>query len=653
MNFINAIITKLFPSDVKQVDDKYKILDSSMNEATDVITAVDTYVNTPSTKYAIMIDGMWGCGKTHLWINTISPEIIDKESIYVSLFGLKSIKDIDNEIFKKMSPLGNDNDGILKGLLNSNPELMEGVRVGGIGFAVQYGFNKWREVSINKSKNMLICFDDLERWSGDIDICLSYINKLVEHEGVKCLVIGNTNDLSKDNQTVFNIYREKTIKYIYKLEYPSKLSMSHAIKLANYPCSDSKSFVQNLLEDNISRISVLLDEAHYSNIRTISTAISFMAIIYRNKKDVMLKSPTKSISYFESLLSLLIVSDNISGNEESRRYLLDSTIDNVTKYRKIHSNGDGENEINLIFKDINDNVLQKALLTDSQTGYKGRLSIIKYGFFKQDDFDQELLDWQETEDYELYLDTFKFWYFDDEKSKSIFSSTYEFVFTDKKITNPATLLSVADRMTCDIKRGAVGLDFEATLKQFEELFEELYESNKMDVVRDINPHWGREKFMYCPDLYYYVKAKNDEYIEKHEILDLSLFWSKLRESAVDFNSFMSKLDTLDRRYKLIEVYSQYSNPHEIIDILASFTNDQLFEFTRWMGSRIETEAKSIEDESAEYSKAKTVATAIEDQYKDKFTVKSGHMKQIARIINNKRTDYDPEFIDELRKKATN
>lgn len=650
MNLFTAILTRIFKYKFRDLGNKTQVMDFSMNETSDIITAVRTYIDTPQTNYAIMIDGVWGCGKTHLWKEIIAPKIDDKESIYISLFGLESIKDIDNEIFKKMSRLGDDDNGILKGILNSNPEVLEGVRIGGIGFAVQFGLNKWKEISMVKSKKMLLCFDDLERWAGEIDVCLSYINKLVEHEGVKCLAIGNINDFNEDKIKTFNVYKEKTIKYIYKLEYSPKWTIEYSIKLANYPCKNSELYINKLLSENLPRIFSLLDRAKYSNIRTISTAISFMATIYANKKEDVSKSPTMAISYFESLLSLMILLDKYSENDKTRLYLLDPDIDGSTKYRKIRFSDENDDDIKVEIKNVDDTLLAQALFIGQDTVDRGRFSIIKYGFFKNNDFEQDFANWKTTEDYELYLDTFKFWCFENEESESIYQNTYSAVFNEKKITNPVTLLTIADRMTCDIKRGLVDLNLEKTIKNFQNLFDDLYANNKIDIIKNLNLDWGGEKFYYCSDLFYYVKKKNDEYLEKHEFLELSFFWSKIKKSSVNYNSFVSQLDTFDRRFKLTEIFSQYSSPNEIIDILSSFQNDQLFALTRWMGSKIEAESKNINDDSIEYKKSEIVAKTIEDLYKNEFTVKSGHMKQIVRIIKNKRSDYDPEFIDQLRKR---
>jgi hypothetical protein len=245
-----------------------------------IFQAVKTYIETPDTRYAIMIDGEWGCGKTYLWSDCISPEIGKDKSLYISLFGLKDNNDIENEIFKALSSMGTEHGNILKGLLNSNPEVVEGVRFGGIGLAVQFGLKKWKDTKLDKSKSLFICFDDFERWAGDIGECLSYINKLVEIEGAKCLVIGNVKGLKGENRNRFNETREKSIRFKYLLSHSSSKALDAAINLAHFEDEDCEEYVKRLYRDHSKRLCELIDFSKCYNIRTLSNAFYYLSVIY-------------------------------------------------------------------------------------------------------------------------------------------------------------------------------------------------------------------------------------------------------------------------------------------------------------------------------------------------------------------------------------
>ena len=617
----------------------------TMDAATDIIKAVETYIETPDTKFAIMIDGDWGCGKTYLWQNTLLPKVGQSEAIYVSMFGLKDINDIENEIFKALSMVGADEEGILKGLLNSNPNMAEDIRFGGLGFAVQFGLKKWKETRIKKSKRLFICFDDLERWAGDIEICLSYINKLVEHDGAKCLIIGNAKEIEEKNKNKFNDIKEKTIGFKYKLAYLPETVLKAAISLVNFPSSECKTYIENLLKENGSRIYDLLSFVNCSNIRTVSTAIHYLAIIYSNNKDKFQPSPASAISYFISLLSTLILVEHHKNSDEDRKKILDPSADNsfrlTEKLGMKYYEADEQRRQLSDEEKIIEHLIYNTFNQTDEIKRQGKFSIITYGFYKTEDFEEEFTEWKKTEDYEYYMNTSKLWYMDDEESNRIFASTYNAMFKEKSITHPSILLLLTDRLTCDIKRGVVDLDFEKTKSNIRNLFGELYEQKRMEYVRINDLRWGSMRFEYCEDIYSEVIEKNKEYYESSEKIDLSKFWVKLKDSPDKLNELMDK-------YKRYEIFALYDKPEEIVDVIESLRNNQLFELTRWIGSRINEERDCFEAVNNEHERAQAIAEALEKKYSGQFGVRAGHIKQIARALRNKRTDYDPEYIDKKR-----
>ncbi|MBM9515264.1 P-loop NTPase fold protein [Desulfogranum marinum] len=617
-----------------------------MDAKSNIVKAVKTYIETPDTKYAIMIDGDWGCGKTFLWKNILLPEVGESEAIYVSMFGLKDINDIENEIFKSLSMMGADDDGVLKGLLNSNPNMAEDIRFGGLGFAVQFGLKKWKETRIKKSKRLFICFDDLERWAGDIEICLSYINKLAEHNGAKCLVIGNAKDIEKKNKNKFQDTKEKTIGFKYKLAYSPETVLKAAISLVNFPSPECQIYIENILTKNSSRIFDLLTSANCSNIRTVSTAIHYLTIIYSNNKEKFAPSPASAISYFISLLSTLILVEHHKNSNEDRKKILDPSVNN--SYQLTEKLGIKRHEDNGQLKKLTDedriikHLINTAFYQTNEIKLQGKFSIINYGFYRAEDFEDEFTEWKETEDYEYYMDTFKFWYLDDEESNRIFSNTCSAMFEKKNITHPSILLLLTNRLINDIKRGVVDLDFEKTKSDIRQLFEELYEQKRMEPLRSIDLRGGTRRFEYCEEIYTYVVEKNKEYYESSEKIDLSKFWVKLKENPDSLNELMDK-------YKSFEIFALYDTPEEIAEVIESLRNDQLFKLTRWMGSRINEEQSCLEAVDKEHDRAQAIAEILEKKYNNQYGVKAGHIKQIARVIRNKRTDYDPEYIDKNKK----
>ncbi len=530
--------------------------------------------------------------------------------------------------------------------MNSNPNMAEDIKFGGLGFAVQFGLKKWKETRIKKSKRLFICFDDLERWAGDIEICLSYIYKLVEHDGAKCLIIGNATEIEEKNKIKFNDTKEKTIGFKYKLSYPPDIVIKAAISLVNFPSNDCKTYIENLLKQNGIRISDLLSTANCSNIRTVSIAIHYLSIIYSNNIDKFLPSPASAISYFISLLSTLILVEHHKNSDEDRKKILDPAADNSFKLTEKlgmkYYEADGQRKELSEEEKIVEHLIHNAFYQTDEIKLQGKFSIITYGFYRSEDFEEEFDGWKKTEDYEYYMDTFKYWYLDDRKSNQIFSNTYNAMFEEKSITHPSVLLLLADRLTSDIKRGVINLDFEKTKNDIKKLFEELYNQKKMAYEGRIDLRWGSRRFEYCEDIYAEVIEKNKKYYEMSETIDLSKFWIQLKECPDKMNELMDK-------YKNYEIFALYDKPEEIVDVIESLRNDQLFELTRWMGSRINEERDCIAAVNKEHDRAQAIADILRQKYTDQFGVKAGHIKQIARVLKNKRTDYDPEFIDRKKK----
>ncbi len=558
------------------------------------------------------------------------------------MFGLKDINDIENEIFKALSMMGSDEEGILKGLLNANPNMAEDIRFGGLGFAVQFGLKKWKETRIKKSKRLFICFDDLERWAGDIEICLSYINKLVEHDGAKCLIIGNAKEIEEKNKNKFQATKEKTIGFKYKLAYSPSTILKAAISLVNFPSPECKTYIENLLIRNESRIFDLLNSANCSNIRTVSTSIHYLAIIYSKNEEKIEPSFASAISYYISLLSTLILVEHHKNNDEERKLILDHSADNSFQRREKlgmrYYEADGQRRKLSDKEKVIESLFNNAFYQTDEIKLQGKFSIINYGFYRDEDFEDEFKEWKKTEDYEYYMDTFKFWYLNDEESNRIFCNTYNAMFEKKNITHPTVLLLLTDRLINDIKRGVLDLDFEKTKVNIKQIFEELYEQKRMEHVRDIDLRWPPRRFEYCEEIYTYVVEKNKEYYKSSEKIDISKFWIKLKENP-------NSLDELMGQYKSFEIFALYDTPEKIVEVIESLRNDQLFELTRWMGSRINEEQSCLEAVDKEHDRAQIIAETIEQKYNHQYGVKAGHLKQIARVIRNKRTDYDPEYID--------
>lgn len=181
-----------------------------------IIGSVEQYLNMQNPGYAIMINGSWGCGKTYFWKNSLEP-LIEKtiimdglsdeklSPVYISLFGVESVSEIDKKIALEVCDYLKFADTstakVIKGL---GGELIAALDPSGILGKIFEGMDeiKIHYKKLANLKNKVICFDDLERAKIDIEEILGYINQLVEHENIKTIIIANEAEiesLSKKN----------------------------------------------------------------------------------------------------------------------------------------------------------------------------------------------------------------------------------------------------------------------------------------------------------------------------------------------------------------------------------------------------------------------------------------------------------------------
>jgi hypothetical protein len=142
------------------------------------------YLVLPDTDFAIMIDGKWGSGKTYTWRKWIVPYAKQQGyvPIYVSLYGTATASDIDTQVFVALFPR-------LQG-----PGWQATGKIAEIALK-QFKLEGSREIQsllgsfASNQTNALFCFDDLERSKLSIKEIFGYINRFVEHEKKKVIIL--------------------------------------------------------------------------------------------------------------------------------------------------------------------------------------------------------------------------------------------------------------------------------------------------------------------------------------------------------------------------------------------------------------------------------------------------------------------------------
>ncbi len=201
------------------------------------------YLEIANPQYAVLLSGHWGCGKTHFiknWIqkfkenvknteHSLNPNTIDVDPIYVSLYGLKSIAELKNEINAQLHPLLNSK-GVLLGkkILTIAGKIVfktdlsadtdsDNIKPSISGTFEPLNLLKSDDESCVISSKLLV-FDDIERSFIDVKQLLGFVNSFVEHFSCHVIIIGDTTKFKGSDSDSYNEFKEKTIGRCFQVE---------------------------------------------------------------------------------------------------------------------------------------------------------------------------------------------------------------------------------------------------------------------------------------------------------------------------------------------------------------------------------------------------------------------------------------------------
>lgn len=234
-----------------------------------IINEIDDYLSNP-LKYALLLNGSWGCGKTHFVKNKLEKY----DTIYVSLYGLNSLSNLTFQVLYKLTEgqmLSVENKFIksiskiikpFKKKVNAKvANTASSMLVSYIESKINVPIQSIVEMLSNVDlKNKLIILDDLERSVISIDEVLGFINTMVEHNSIKVLLVANEDEISDKDD-----YLKTKEKLIYQtIQYKPDLNsiFLEVIKEDNKTILNNKDFL----------IKELVDEGH-NNIRTLQFII--------------------------------------------------------------------------------------------------------------------------------------------------------------------------------------------------------------------------------------------------------------------------------------------------------------------------------------------------------------------------------------------
>ena len=274
----------------------------------EIVDAVISYVRDENAKYAILIDGTWGSGKTYLYENYLVDAIDSvevgknerKQNVYISLYGISSIDSLAKQLITNylIYVKGNGNKLVKKGLkplagIIGVASSAFSFSIGPISTGLSNVFEKI-EGSIDV-KDMVICFDDLERCTIPINEFFGFVNNLIEHCNCKVIILADEKNIGK-------IYANTNIEE----KYLTVISGNR--KVVEYIGDGKNTKTQNkgLGKDTNGEITV-------EEVKKLNEILYSENYLY---KDIKEKVIGKTMLYYPALKD--VIKEVICGNEKSK-----------------------------------------------------------------------------------------------------------------------------------------------------------------------------------------------------------------------------------------------------------------------------------------------------------------------------------------------
>ncbi|UJR55726.1 gas vesicle protein GvpD [Dickeya zeae] len=229
--------------------------------------------------YAVLLKGKWGTGKTWFVKQTLdSLAQQDGKYLYVSLYGVASFEEIEDEFFKQLHPLLSSKSmaltgKIAKGLLKATLKIdLDGDGKADGSVSAQAPELNLPDYLTNTS-GFVIIFDDLERASINLESLLGYINYYVEHQGYKVIIVANEEEIlaHQEQRDDFRLaYRRIKEKLVGKT---FEISPDLSGALVNFISEVKNNGAQELYNKNINSISELYESSQYQNLRHLKQAL--------------------------------------------------------------------------------------------------------------------------------------------------------------------------------------------------------------------------------------------------------------------------------------------------------------------------------------------------------------------------------------------
>jgi hypothetical protein len=565
---------------------------------TDQVEIVLQYLKI-ETNYAVIVNGHYGVGKTHFYKNELVPKIREISlakndqrkytPIHISLFGFKSLEEIQTAIFVELFPILKNKGlklaaGIGKSIIRGIAQINQAGDIDKYIGDISQDADEWL-----KYDELVICFDDLDRKSDSLDLrdIFGFINSLVENQGAKILIIANEEQLLKDTNYSSNL-REKVIGVSIQYKPDAKTVYNQIIK-SRYSSGD-KTFYEFLSNSSNEIVSII--ETNQNNFRNLifflehfKTIFYPVEILFQSDKDFAVQKNDKLKAILSFTLAISI---------EYKLGLLNST--NFEDVKTLNENFN----INLFSSNLSQSEEETKEPSYIDTFKKKYFSIEKYFFFKAifeyltgtKAFSIEILK-AEIDSYFIVKDGVI-----SEQNKLLNDLGYLgcLNLTDKKYKE-MTL-----KMLSFLDEGKYHLQQHGTIFHFATRFNNMlnFDLAKLKKRFKTGIKKGKANYAYSHNLDFYMSVSRDTEF-RDDVIEIVKYCLEINESLretndesklqklfklfeTDFNSFIETVEQMDNEFRFSPFWLQF-DMRKIVKRLNELGNEQIWTLGHYFTSR--------------------------------------------------------------------
>lgn len=271
------------------------------------------YMDNPDPRYAIMLKGKWGCGKSFFiqnWIEQYKEKYHKGETvlepIYISLYGLKETSQITTAIDRVLHPiLYSKGAEITKKILKVAGKIVFKTNLdwnddGNEDLSLETTLDSISLLASNDADktigSKLVVFDDLERCLVDMKLLLGYINNFVEHGACHVIIVGDETHTKDDAKEKLIEFKEKTVGREFEVAPDWDEAIEYFIE--EVPISEWLTTKKKFILD-------CFKSTRCDNLRILRRCLYDFSVLYNEINDELLKNGE---SFMISLLGSFIIS---------------------------------------------------------------------------------------------------------------------------------------------------------------------------------------------------------------------------------------------------------------------------------------------------------------------------------------------------------